>query len=350
MTWRAAGAARSAMGAIPAMAAIAAIAAMAAMAAMAALGALFIATLSPVRAQALPRVGVLFVAAPAQPQNQTNLRWYEEGLRRHGLVRGRDYEFELRSAEGDLERLGAAADALAATRPAVMFSGGNLPVQALVNSVPADVPVVGIGGAALFTGNEAQHRPGGRATGMTVRQVALNGKRLEALAALCPAGGRVLHLGDPGSRGEAMPRMQALSRELRLVPLVAEAHGPADVDAAFARAARERACGVNVLDSTLFSAWHARMIALAREHRVAAIFQWPELAREGALLAYGPGRREMNLQAMGLVARVLRGEKPAEIPIEEPLRWQLAVNLREARALGLALPARLLVRADEVIE
>ena len=298
---------------------------------------------APPAERGVPRIGVLFLDAQA-PWGQTSRQWMVEGLKRQGLEEGRDYTLDARSADNQTSRLAAVAEALAASRPVLMYGGGNLVVKALVETT-GHVPIVGTGGVGL-----AARRPDGRATGMTVLQTSLNAKRLELLAELCPRGATLLHIGEPESRADMLPRMEQASRERGLKPLSATVRTPADVDAAVALALRERACGVNILESSFLLGLHAHIFQRAREARLPTMGQWPEMAAQGAVLAYGPSRRAMNHQAMAIVARVLRGEKPADIPIETPLRFDLVVNLRQARAIGLVLPATLLARADEVIE
>jgi putative ABC transport system substrate-binding protein len=147
-----------------------------------------------------------------------------------------------------------------------------------------------------------------------------------------------------------MPQLEAEARQLGMKPLALYADGADDVDAAFARMRAERACALNVLESPILSGLMSRIVQRAHEHRLPAIVQWPEQVHAGALMGYGPERQGAYDQAMEKAARVLRGEKPGDIPIEQPLLFRLAVNQRLAREMGLKLPAALLARADEVVE
>lgn len=298
---------------------------------------------------AAPRIGVLMLGTPQMPSTASTLQFMNEGLRQHGLEAGRDYVLDVRYAHNDATRLGPLANELAASRPALMYAGGNLLVKALVET-PGQVSVVGIGGAGLLGGSGNARQPGGRATGMTVLQVSLNAKRAELLAEMCPRGGTLAHLGEPQARQAVLPEMAALTRARGLQPLALAVNSAAEVDAALTQAADSRACGVNVLESTFLNTVHAQIIQRAREHRLPAIYQWPEMVNDGALMAYGPSRRKMVWQAMGIVARVLRGESPGRIPIEMPLRFELHINMKLAREMGVSIPPALLARADDIVE
>ncbi len=162
-------------------------------------------------------------------------------------------------------------------------------------------------------------------------------------------GSAVLNLGDPNSV-VSTDSVEAAGRSLGLVLHATYATTPAQIGAAFADARRLRVAGVNVLNSPFLSFHHARIIALAAEARLPAIYQWPESARDGGLMGYGPSLIAMFRQLAGFASRLLAGAKPADLPIEQPTRFELVLNLSTAKALGLAMPQALLLRADEVIQ
>ena len=161
----------------------------------------------------------------------------------------------------------------------------------------------------------------------------------------------VLNLGDPGARTTAsVDTLAAASRKLGLVSHDVYAGTPPEIDAAFVKAERLRVNGVNVLGSPFLNAHRARIIELAAKARLPAIYQWPQTARDGGLMAYGPSLSAMNRLVAEMVVRVLNGTKPGDLPIAQPTRFELAINLVTAKALDLTIPQSLLARADELIQ
>jgi putative ABC transport system substrate-binding protein len=293
----------------------------------------------------LRRVGVLAVATEAA--FDVSLQGLRDGLREQGLVPGRDIVIDVRHAGGRAAELPRLAAELAALGPALIVATGAAATDAAL-AATADVPVVSLGDL-VAAGHAAQlNRPGGRVTGVSFLPAPLNAKRLELLAAVLPKGSAVLNLGDPNSVvGTAS--VEAAGRSLGLVLHAAYATTPAQLDAAFARARKLRVAGVNVLNSPFLSLHHPRIVALAAEARLPAIYQWPESARDGGLMGYGPSLGAMFRQLAGFAARILAGAAAADLPVEQPTRFELVINLKTARALSLAIPQSLLLRADEVI-
>ena len=251
------------------------------------------------------------------------------GLSEGGRVEGRDFELAIRYADGRAEDLARLAAELAALNPAlIVATGGDL---------------VAAGHAATLA------RPGGNVTGISFLPFDLNAKRLELLAGVLRKGSAVLNLGY-AAPAFATPPMDGAARSLGLVLHTAYASTPAQIDAAFASARTLRVAGVNVLNSPFLSTHHGRIVALAAAARLPAIYQWPETARDGGLMGYGPSLRAMFQRLGGYAARILDGAKPADLPVEQPTRFELVINLKTAQALGLTVPQSLLLRADEVIE
>jgi len=295
---------------------------------------------------ARPRVAVLTVSAEAG--FATSLQALGDGLRERGLAAGGNVAIDVRYAGGRAQELPRLAAELAALKPAVFIATGALATDAALAATP-DVPVVALGDL-VAAGHAAQlGRPGGRVTGVSFLPGPLNAKRLELLAGVLPKGSAVLNLGDPDSV-VGMRSVEAAGRLLGLQLHAAYVRTPAQIEAAFADARQQRLAGVNVLNSPFLSAEHARIIALAAAARLPAIYQWPESAAEGGLMGYGPSLPAMFRQLAGHAARILGGAKAAELPIEQPTRFELIVNLKTARALGIVIPQSLLLRADEVIQ
>ena len=295
------------------------------------------------------RIGVLGIGSVAggSPVEQALI----DGLRAQGYVQGRDIVLDARWAGGRTEGLAQLAAQLVATQPAVIVTSGPQATQAVLTA-DAEVPVVALLGDAIGSGFAAQlGRPGGRLTGVSFLGTPLNAKRLELLAELLPKGSAVLNLGDRGTRSVALAdAIPAAARSLGLVSHIAYAGTAAEIDEAFFTARRLRVAGVNVLGSPFLNGNRMRIIELAAKARLPTIYQWPQSARDGGLLAYGPSTAAIHLQLATLVARILRGAKAGDLPIEQPTKFELVINLKSAKALGLTMPQSLLLRADEVIE
>jgi len=291
-------------------------------------------------------VGVLSVATEAV--FASSLQGLRDGLRERGHVEGGDIVIDLRYAGGHAQELPRLAAELAALQPSLIVATGAAATAAAL-AATTDVPIVALGDL-VAAGHAAQlNRPGGRVTGVSFLPAPLNAKRLELLAAVLPKGSAVLNLGDPNSV-VSTEAVEAAGRSLGLVLHAAYATTPAQIDAAFAGARKLRVAGVNVLNSPFLSFHHARIITLAAEARLPAIYQWPESARDGGLMGYGPSLSAMFRQLAGFASRLLAGARAADLPVEQPTRIELSINLKTAKALGLALPESLRLRADEVIE
>lgn len=303
---------------------------------------------SHARAQSTPaprRVAVLTVST--EIAFASSLQGLRDGLRAHGHAEGADIVIDVRHAGGRAQELPRLAAELAALQPALIVATGAAATQAALGAT-TDVPIVSLGDL-VAAGHAAQlSRPGGRVTGVSFLPAPLNAKRLELLATVLPKGSAVLNLADPNSV-VSMQSVEAAGRSLGLVLHAASAVTPAQIDAAIRGARQLHVAGINVLNSPFLSFHHARIIALAAEVRLPAIYQWPESARAGGLMGYGPSLTAMFRQLAGYASRLLAGAKAADLPVEQPTRFELIVNLATAKELGLAIPPSLLLRADEVL-
>jgi ABC-type uncharacterized transport system substrate-binding protein len=295
------------------------------------------------------RIGVLGIGSVAG--GSTVEQALADGLRTQGYLQRRDMVLDARWAGGRTEGLAQLAGQLAALKPAVIVASDPQATQAALAADP-DVPIVALLGDAIGSGFAAQlGRPGGRLTGVSFLGTPLNAKRLELLAELLLKGSAVLNLGDPGTHGAAaIDKISAAARALGLVSHVAHAGTAQEIDGAFAAARRLRVAGINVLGSPFLNGNRARIIELADKARLPAIYQWPHSARDGGLLAYGPSITAIHHQLAALVARILGGAKAGDLPIEQPTKFELVINLKTAKAIGATIPQSLLLRADEVIQ
>jgi ABC-type uncharacterized transport system substrate-binding protein len=296
-------------------------------------------------AKAPRRVALLTVSTEAS--FASSLQAVRDGFSENGLVEGRDIVIDIRYGNGRAQELPHRAAELAALAPVVIIATGTQATDAALAAV-VDVPIVSLGDL-VAAGHTAQlGRPSGRVTGVSFLPTPLNVKRLELLAELLPKGSAVLNLADPRLLSGTMQSVEAAGRSLGLTTHAAYASSPAEIETAFVAARRLRVAGINVLNSPFLSAEHTRIIQLAASAKLPAIYQWPETAREGGLIGYGPSRTAMFRQLAGYASRIVNGAKPSDLPIEQPMRFELVINLKTARALDIKLPQSLLVRAEVI--
>jgi putative ABC transport system substrate-binding protein len=275
------------------------------------------------------------------------LRAYMEAL---GYVDGRTVIFDFRYADGKVERLPALAAALAAQHPAVIATFGDaagLAAQAATSNIPIVAMSEDLVGAKLV---DNMARPGRNITGVSILGTELDAKRLELLADMLPARSGVLLLADATTHRGSRPALASTAAALGVQLREAVVKAPEDIDNALREARQGGMAGVNVLSSAFLFALRARIVARAADSGLASIFQWPETADDGGLLAYGPSLLGAFRTVVTLVARILQGANPGDLPVQQPKRFQFIVNLKTAKALGRTVPQALLLRADRVIE
>jgi putative tryptophan/tyrosine transport system substrate-binding protein len=304
------------------------------------------------RAQAaVPVLGYLGSGAPDDAAD--SLPGLHQGLREAGYVEGDNLAIEFRWAEGDYDRLPALAADLIVRRVTVILCGA-LPATVAAKQATATIPIVFVMGADPVKQGivESLARPGGNLTGVTQLYGALGGKRLELLRDLMPAAATIAVLSNPSNPnarnhlGDVRAAAHALGKRVEVL----DASSPAEVDAAFAAMPKRGIGAALVADDPAFRGWRRQIVALAAQHRVPTVHFGRDFVVEGGLISYGSSTRENMRLAGGYIARILKGARPAELPVLQPVAFELVVNLRAARALGLDVPAVLLERADEVIE
>jgi putative ABC transport system substrate-binding protein len=232
------------------------------------------------------RVGILTVVTPST--GEKGFQAFRDGLKERGHVEGRDIVIEFRSAEGRPEALPGAAAELAALKPGVIVAGGSVAVRAAPAATP-DVPIVALTGDFTAAGFAAEfRRPNSGVTGVSFLSSSLDAKRLELLAELLPKGSAVLNPSDPSARTGAEESLETAGHSLNLVLHTADARTPSEIETAFLAAREHRVAGVNVLSSPFLGTSRRQIIDLAASAKLPAIYQWPEIAEEGGLMAYGP--------------------------------------------------------------
>jgi len=319
-----------------------------------ALGGLF----SPVAAEAqqaakVARIGFLATNLAASPHMAEAFR---QGLRDLGYVEGRNLAIETRDAGGKHERLPALAAELVALKVDVIVAGST-PGALAAKQATGTLPIVFTAAADPVTDGlvTSLARPGGNVTGLSSLTPELVGKRLEQLTQAVPGVTRVAALWQPGGAGERTDRdtlkgADVAARALGVRLQVVDARGPEDFDRAFSDMTRARAGALTVLGSAMFNSERSRLVNLAAKHRLPAVYQWREFVDTGGLMSYGANLADLNRRAAVYVDKILKGAKPGDLPVEQPTKFELAINLKTAKALGLTIPQSVLGRADEVIQ
>jgi len=277
-------------------------------------------------------------------------RLLSEGLQALGYVEG-SFILELRYAEGRVDRLPALAAELVQLNVDVIVAWGPEPLGAVRNA-PSRIPIVMVArGDPVAIGLVASlAKPGGNITGMTIGGPELAGKRLELLREALPRLSRVAVLRDPTSEPALMQETESAARALNLRPLVFTVRAPADFDGAFQAAVRQRAEAVLVNETSMLTAHQAKLAELAARSRLPAVGLWRSSAQAGFLMSYGPELSDLFRRVATYVDKILKGAKPGDLPVQQPTKFELVINLKTAKALGLTMPRSLLLQADQVIE
>jgi putative tryptophan/tyrosine transport system substrate-binding protein len=306
------------------------------------------------RAQEAGRTYRLGVLLPTARQTPMLDALFDE-LRLNGFIEGKNLVVISGGFEATDDNLANRAAALVGAAPDAIISGPAPPLRAL-EAVTRTIPLVGMSedmvGEGLVT---SLAHPGGNITGISLLSPELDGKRQEILIEAVPGARRIAAMAD--SRATLPYHLEALQHAARsrgVELLVFGVNGPEEIASAIDAAKTSGAQALNFLATPLFSLPGTRNNAIVMERiaalRLPAIFQWPETAEAGALAGYGPRYVEIYRQRARMVARILRGANPADVPVEQPTRFQLVINLKAAKALGHDVPAGLVLRADEVIE
>ena len=299
------------------------------------------------------RVGVLMGLAADDTEAQDRIAAFEQGLQQLGWTDGSNLQIDYRRGAGGTDLTRRYADELVALAPDVILASGGTVVGPLLQATRT-VPIVFTQTpdpvAAGFVASLA--RPGGNATGFTTSEYGVSGKWLELLKEIAPGVNRVAVLRDPtipaGVGQFASIQSVAPSFGVELSPVNVRDASEIERDiTAFARGSNR---GLIVTSSGLAAFHRQLIIALAARHRLPAIYSYRYFATSGGLISYGPDPIDQFHRAAGYVDRILKGEKPADLPVQAPTKYELAINLKTAKALGLTVPPTLLSRADEVIE
>jgi len=301
--------------------------------------------------QAMPVIG--FIGAGSIDRFGDRTAAFRNGLRKTGFIEGRNVAIEIRMSDAGFDHIAALAAELVARRVDVIASAN---VQTIVKSATSTIPIVALfGGDPVSSGLVASlNRPGGNMTGVSIFAFSLGPKRFELLREAVPHAKRIAvlvnpHQLDPGSKADAQA-VEAAARASGQAISIIHASNVDEIDTAFAAMAAQGADALLVMGDPFFNNNREEITALAAHHALPAIYEWREFAQEGGLMSYGSSITDAFHLLGGYAGRVLKGEKPADLPVQQAVKVELVLNLKVAKALRITFPITLLGRADEVIE
>src|SRR2546427_2922141 len=299
----------------------------------------------------VPRIGYLNPgSSPSRPDPR--IEAFQLGLRELGYVEGKDIVIERRYAEARLDRLREMARDLVHLKVDVIFAVGTPSVEAAKDATQT-IPIVISSGDPVGSGHVASlARPGGKITGLTNLTPELAGKRLELLKETVPKLSRVAVLWNPDSPASALRMREAevAARSLHLELHSAEARSPNDLESAFSAMKRERAGALITLRGPLIVNQLNRIVDLAANRRLPAMYDDRSNVQAGGLMSYGANQADLDRRAAIYVDKIFKGAKPADLPVEQPTKFELIINLKTAKQIGLTIPPNVLARADKVIK
>src|SRR5712691_3840191 len=303
------------------------------------------------QAAKVPRLGLLIPGSSSA--FAPRIEAFRYGLRDLGYVEGRNITMEYRFAEGQDDRLPALVAELIRLQVDIIVTDGEAAIRAAQHATTTIPIVMAVSGDPVGIGYVASlARPGGNITGLSFMQPEVSGKRLELLQEAVPTLSHVAVLWNPDVPVSTLgfKETQTAAHALGLPLQSLEVRGPDEFDQAFAAMTSEHADALVVLSNPLFFEHRRQLAELAVKHRLPAIFLFREYVEAGGLMAYGANRNDMWRRAASYMDRILKGTKPADLPVEQPVKFALVINLKTAKALGVTIPPTLLFQADEVIQ
>jgi putative ABC transport system substrate-binding protein len=306
------------------------------------------------QAERVRRIGVLMALDENDPAAKPRLSAFTQALADLGWTVSRNVRMDLRWAGGDINRIRALARELVGLQPDIILVVGSTVATAALQRETRTIPIVMVAviepvGSGLVA---ALNQPGGNTTGFGLYESSMGGKWLDLLSEIAPGLKRAAIMFNPNNAPASvyMPSFEAAARSLKVVPIIAPVHDDGEIETAIVALGREPRGGLVLMPDSFVFAHRAPIILAAARNNVPAIYSLPTFARDGGLLSYGPDTVDIFRRAAPYVDRILRGEKPADLPVQFPTKFEMVLNLKTAKALGLAVPPSILVRADEVIE
>jgi putative ABC transport system substrate-binding protein len=293
------------------------------------------------------RIGYLSLRNAIEPSEEAFLK----GLRDLSYIDGQNVLIEWRFAKGKAERLGDFAADLVRLKVDVIVAPGVQAVRAAKQSTTTIPIIFPTAGDAVASGLVASlARPGGNITGLTILSTELSGKRLELLKEAFPRLSRVAVLLDPRQPPLSFKETQTTGQSLRLKLQILEVRDTADVESVFSAMSRERADALITLPHPVLQVHQRRIVELAAKSRVPAMYQAAEWVERGGLMSYGPDHLDNYRRAAIYVDKILKGAEPADLPVEQPMKFEFVINLKTAKQIGVTIPPNVLTRADKVIK
>jgi putative ABC transport system substrate-binding protein len=294
------------------------------------------------------RIGIMQSGSSAS--NASRIAALRDGLRELGYVEGQNIAIDYRYAEGKMDRFPVLAAELVRLKPDILVTSGSPGIRALMketNNIPIVMAAIGDAVASGFVKSLAQ--PGGNVTGLSFLDSDISTKRLEILKETLPRVTRVAVLRHRASGKRSLEATLAVAHALKLKVQVIEVEGANDFDGAFAAAKRGRAEAINVLASPILYAHRKELVDLTTKHRWPGMYENKEFVEAGGLLSYGANLDDLYRRAATYVDKILKGTKPADLPVEQPMKFEFVINLKTAKQIGLTIPPNVLARADKVV-
>ena len=301
----------------------------------------------------VPRIGFLVSGSPSSTREVGQVEAFRQGLRELGYVEGQNIAIEYRYAEGAEERLLNLAAELVQLKVDVIFTSGTIATQAAKNATKTIPIVLTSVSDPVATGLVASlAHPGGNVTGLSSLSSNLGGKQLELLKEAFPKLSRVAILWDPTNVSNAMGlgETKGAAGALGITLQLRGVHGPNDFEPAFSAINREHTSAVIVVRSPITFAYQTRIVDFAAKSKLPAMYPDRAFVDTGGLMSYGPNFVDMSRRAAVYVDKILKGAKPAELPVEQPTKFEFIINLKTAKQLNLTIPPNVLARADKVIK
>jgi putative ABC transport system substrate-binding protein len=304
-------------------------------------------------AERVRRVGVLMAYDENDPAAKPLVSAFTQALADLGWADGRNVRMDLRWGGVDTDRIRALAQELVGLQPDIILTNGTATTVALQRETRT-IPIVFASVADPVASSIVARldRPSGNITGFANFEASLGGKWLELLSEIAPGLKRAAIMFNPDTAPVStyMPSLETAARSLKVVPIMAPVHSDGEIETAISALGREPLSGLVVNPDAFMTAHRASIISAATRNNVPAAYSQSYFARDGGLLSYGVDRVDLHRRAATYVDRILRGAKPADLPVQFPTKFEMVVNLKTAKALGLTVPTSILLRADEVIE
>jgi putative ABC transport system substrate-binding protein len=301
------------------------------------------------------RIGVLMALDENDPLMKSELSAFTQALANSGWTDGRNVRTDLRWADGDLNRIQALAQELVGLQPDIILINGTTLGAVAVQRETRIIPIVFANVADPVASGIVPRldRPGGNITGFAIWEPSLGGKWLELLSEIAPGLKRAAIMFNPDTSpitSTFLPSIETGAGSLKVVSTIAPVHSDGEIETAITALGREPGGGLVVMPDAWMFVHRAPIISAAARNNVPAVYNVSYYARDGGLLSYGPDLVDPWRRAATYVDRILRGEKPGDLPVQLPTKFEMAVNLKTAKALGLTMPPSIRLRADEVIE